>query len=340
LGALALAAALVLVAGIAATAFGPVRIPLGEVIAALFGVDGGGAGAGTISWQETVVWNIRLPRALLGLIVGGGLALSGAALQALFRNPLAEPSILGVSSGASLGAVLAIFFGLATRVVWSLPVCAFMGAAGTALAVFAIAAKRGRGRLFTTTMLLVGVAMGALNVSLTTFVLALSLSSYDVGRQVMSWLLGGLDGRTWDHLALGAPAILAGSAVVLAHARDLDALLLGEISAQSVGVEVARVRLVVIVATSLIVGASVAVAGAIGFVGLLVPHGLRLVVGPTHFTLLPLSLLVGGVFVVLADLVARTLLSPAEIPVGVVTAALGAPFFLMLLVRRRSEVEG
>jgi iron complex transport system permease protein len=324
---------------VAAVAFGPARIALPDVARALLRPLAHGWDApGVASWQETVVWNIRLPRALLGFAVGGALALSGAALQGLFRNPLADPSILGVSAGASLGAVLTIFVGLAARAVWLLPAGAFAGAALTAFVVLAIAAQRGRGRIFTTTMLLVGVAVSALNVAFTTFILSVSLTSYDVGQQVMHWILGGLDGRTWDHLLLAAPAILIGAVVIVVHARELDALLLGEVTAQSIGVDVPRIRLVLVLSTSLLIGAAIAAAGPIGFVGLLVPHILRLVVGSTHRTLLPASFLGGGLFVVLADLAARTLLVPIEIPVGVVTAAVGAPFFLALLVRRGREI--
>jgi iron complex transport system permease protein len=328
------AAAIPLVAATlaAAVALGPASISLGDVIAALgrrlFG------GGDPHAWREMVVVTVRLPRALIGFVVGGGLALAGAALQALFRNPLSDPGILGVSPGAALGAVVTIYCGLAARAVWVLPLGAFAGAAADAVLIFGIASRHGRGRVFTTTLLLVGVAVGALNVSLTTFVLSLSLSSYDVGRQIVYWLLGGLDGRTWDHLWLGGPAILLGSAVIVGHARELDALLLGELGAQSVGVDVGRVRLRLVVAVALVVGAAVAVAGPIGFVGLLVPHLVRLVVGAGHRALLPFSFVGGAVFVVWADLLARTALAPAEIPVGVVTAALGAPFFLALLVRR------
>ena len=327
---IAVSAALVGVAVVMGTFFGAARIPPSDVVAALLRRSG--------SWQETVVWSIRLPRALLGLMVGGGLALAGATLQGLFRNPLADPGILGVSSGASLGAVLVIILGLSAQAVWLLPVAAFAGAVMTALLVFAIAARRGRGRIFTGTLLLVGIAVSALNVSLVTFALSLSLDNYDVGRQVMYWLLGGLEGRTWDHVLLGAPAVIVGGAIVVAHARSLDALLLGETGAQSVGVDLPRVRLILTVATSLVVGASVAVAGPIGFVGLLIPHIVRLAVGPGHRVLMPLSFFLGGVFVVFADLVARTVLAPGEIPVGVVTAAVGAPIFLALLVRRGGEV--
>lgn len=330
--------AAVLVLGVS-VGFGPARIPLGEVASIVVRrlLHGGGTTAG--GWHETVIFAVRLPRALVGFVVGGGLALAGAALQGLFRNPLADPGILGVSAGASLGGVLTIYFGLAARVAWALPAGAFLGAIADALVVFGIAGRLGRGRMFTATLLLVGVAVGVLNVSMTTFVLSVSVAKYyDVGRQILYWLLGGLDGRTWDHLLLGAPAVLAGSALIAGNARELDALLLGELGAESVGVDVSRVRWRLVVGVSLAVGAAVAVAGPIGFVGLLVPHLLRLLVGPTHRVLLPFAFVGGGVFVVSADVLARTLLAPSEIPVGVITAALGAPVFLALLLRRGSGV--
>jgi iron complex transport system permease protein len=328
---------LVLVAAVAAALLvGPAHLSLAEAAGAvarrLIGR------RGVVSWQDTVIVQVRLPRALVALLVGGGLAVAGATLQGLFRNPLADAGVLGVSSGASLGAVLAIYLHLAGRAVWTLPVCAFIGAAADALLVFAIATRRGGGRLFSGTLLLVGVAVGALNVSLTTFILSVALSSYDAGRQVVYWLLGGLEARTWDHLLLGATPVLVGVAILVGSARELDALLLGELGAASVGVDVRRVRLRLMLASALVVGAAVAIAGPIGFVGLLVPHVVRLAVGPGHRTLLPLSFVGGGVFLIVADVVARTLLAPAEIPVGVVTAAVGAPVFLALLVRKRSGV--
>jgi iron complex transport system permease protein len=322
----------VAVAVVVALLVGPTRLSIGEVVGALGRRLSGREAA---SWRDTVVVSVRLPRALVALLVGGGFAVAGAALQGLFRNPLADPGVLGVSSGASLGAVVAISAGIAGRAIWTLPLAAFAGAAADVLLVFAIAARRGRGRLFSGTLLLVGVAVGALNVSLTTFVLSAALARYDAGRQIVYWLLGALEARTWDHVLLGAPAVLAGVAIIGAHARELDALLLGEMGAASVGVDVARVRLRVVLASALVVGASVAVAGPIGFVGLLVPHLIRLAVGSAHRTLVPLSFLGGGLFLLVADVVARTL--PArEIPVGVVTAAIGAPAFLILLLRRRT----
>jgi len=325
-------AVVVAAAVVVALLVGPTRLSIAEVVGALGRRLSGREAA---SWRDTVVVSVRLPRALVALLVGGGFAVAGAALQGLFRNPLADPGVLGVSSGASLGAVVAISAGIAGRAIWTLPLAAFVGAAVDVLVVFAIAARRGRGRLFSGTLLLVGVAVGALNVSLTTFVLSAALARYDAGRQIVYWLLGALEARTWDHVLLGTPAVLLGVAVITAHARELDALLLGEMGAASVGVDVARVRLRVVLASALVVGASVAVAGPIGFVGLLVPHLIRLAVGSAHRALLPLAFLGGGLFLLIADVVARTL--PArEIPVGVVTAAIGAPAFLILLLRRRT----
>ena len=330
--------ALVLLAAVVAVVVGllvgPAHISVADVVGALARRLAGKVDP--TNWRETAVVGVRLPRVLVGFVVGGALAVAGTALQGLFRNPLAEPGVLGISSGASLGAVLAIYLHIAGRAVWLLPACAFIGAAADAVLVFAIAARQGRGRVFTATVLLVGVAVMSLNVSMTTFVLAISLASYNVGREVMYWLLGGLEGRTWDHLLLGGPAIIVGTVVIGAHARDLDALLLGEVSAQSVGVDVPRVRLRLVLASALIVGAAVAVAGPIGFVGLLVPHVLRLAAGAPHASLVPLSFFGGGVFLVIADVVARTL--STDLPVGVVTAAVGAPVFLVLLMRRRVEV--
>ena len=332
--------ALVLLAAVVAVVVGllvgPAHISAADVVGALARRLAGKVDLA--NWRETAVVSVRLPRVLVGFVAGGALAVAGAALQGLFRNPLAEPGVLGISSGASLGAVLAIYLHVASKAVWLLPACAFAGAAADAVLVFAIAAHQGRGRVFTATLLLVGVALMSLNVSMTTFILSISLASYNVGREVMYWLLGGLEGRTWDHLLLGAPAILVGTAVIAAHARDMDALLLGEVSAQSVGVDVPRVRLRVVLASALVVGAAVAIAGPIGFVGLLVPHILRLAVGAPHRALVPLSFFGGGVFLVIADVVARTL--SADLPVGVVTAAVGAPVFLVLLIRRRVEVAG
>lgn len=287
------------------------------------------------AWEGTILLHVRLPRILVGMCVGGGLALCGGALQGLFRNPLADPAILGVSSGASLGAVIALYLGLAVYTVWALPLLACLGAGLTAFAVHAMASRRGQTPIGT--LLLAGVAMSSLMTALTSFVLSLALANYQIGSQIVLWILGGLDGRTWDHVKLVAPATCIGAVMILAYARDLDVLLLGELHATSVGVDVLRVRRVLILTTSLVTGVGVAVSGAIGFVGLMIPHLLRLLIGPHHRYLLPLSMLVGAAFLVMADCLARTLIAPEEIRLGVITASIGAPFFLFLLLQHRRE---
>lgn len=334
--ALGLLAGGLLAAGAAGLGLGAISIPFDHAVGILARASGIPVEATWRPWEETVLLRVRAPRVAVGALVGAALALSGAALQGLFRNPLADPGVLGVSAGAALGAVLAIHAGLAARSIWALPAMAFVGAAATAFAVYAIATRRGRTPVGT--LLLAGVALGSLNVSLTSAVLALALANYEIGRAMIYWLMGGLDGRTWDHVRVAAPAVLLGAAVVLAHARDLDAMVLGETHAAAVGVDVQAVRRRLVAATSLLAAAAVAVSGAVGFVGLVVPHILRLLVGPAHARLLPFSALGGAAAVVAADLVARTAIAPEEIRLGVITAAVGAPFFLWLLVRRRGEV--
>lgn len=324
-----------LAAGAVALTLGATRVPLYHAAGILARAVGLPVEPSWPPWEGTILLHVRLPRILVGMCVGGGLALCGGALQGLFRNPLADPAILGVSSGASLGAVIALYLGLALHTVWALPLLACLGAGVAAFVVHAIASRRGQTPVGT--LLLAGVAMSSLMTALTSFVLSLALANFNIGSQIVLWILGGLDGRTWDHVTLVAPATLIGAVLILAYARDLDALLLGELHAASVGVDVARVRRMLIITTSLVTGAGVAVSGAIGFVGLVIPHILRLLIGPHHRWLLPLSMLVGAAFLVLTDCVARTLIAPEEIRLGVLTAAIGAPFFLFLLLKHRRE---
>lgn len=288
------------------------------------------------AWEAAVVVDVRLPRVATGALVGAGLALSGAALQALFRNALADAGVLGVASGASLGAVVAIHVGLAALSLWAIPALSIAGAAATAFLVYAIASERGR--LPTAALLLAGIAVGSLASALTSLVLSLSLEEYEQGRQTFRWLMGGLEARTWSDVAVAFPTTAVGSAMVLMSARELDALLLGEIQAAALGVDVPAVRRRLIVATSMIIGGAVAVAGVIAFVGLVVPHILRLLVGPGHAALLPICLVFGAAFVVGTDLLCRTVAAPADIRLGVMTAAVGAPFFLYLLLSRRKAL--
>lgn len=287
-------------------------------------------------WEQTVVLDVRLPRALVGFFAGAGLACCGAAMQALFRNPLAEPGVIGVSSGAAVGGVCAIFLGWASLSPWLLPLLAFGGALITTSTIYTIASRRGH--VDVGVLLLAGVALASMNGALVSFLLSLSLADWRISTSILQWTLGGLDAVGWPQLKVMLPISLAGLAVIVAHAREMDLLLMGEVHAYSVGVDVSAVRRRLIVATSAVAGAAVAVAGPIGFVGLVIPHILRILIGPAHRVLLPGCLLVGGAFLVFADLLARTLIRPEEIRLGVITALTGAPFFLYLLVRGRKEL--
>lgn len=320
-----------LAAAVAGLALGPVRIPPGEVLRTVLGGERRGAFA-------TIVWDVRMPRVLLGAVVGAGLALSGAVLQALVRNALADPFLLGASSGASAGAVLVIVFGLGTGVAGAvaLPVAAFIGSMAALVAVYAMA-RRG-GTMTTGRLILAGVAIQYVLSAFTSLVLVLSSQAEHV-RAIMFWTLGGLGGARWDELALPAGVLVVGAVLLIALARPLDLLLAGEEGARSLGLDPGRFRGGVFVLVSLIIGVLVAFSGAIGFVGLMVPHAARIVVGAGHRRLLPVTALGGAVFLLLADLLARTVAAPEEIPAGVVTALIGGPFFLWLL-RRSSRTEG
>jgi iron complex transport system permease protein len=308
-----------------ATTVGTVHVPLAQAVRALLHATSSNDGT------SLVVLDVRLPRAIVAYLVGGALAASGAALQGVFRNPLAEPGVLGVSNGAALGAVLAIFTGVSARLPAAVPVAACVGALLVTVLLLAVAA-RGAGM---GVLLLAGVGLANLAAAGTTLAISLSLANYDVGRQVLQWLLGGLEARTWGHVAMGTAPVLAGLALLFADARKLDAMLLGDTTAVAVGVDVDRVRRRVVLATAALTGVAVAVGGAIGFVGLIAPHVARRLVGPSHARLLPACFLGGGAFLVLADLAARTIMAPHELRLGVVTAVVGAPFFLFIMLRHQ-----
>ncbi|MFE6667850.1 FecCD family ABC transporter permease [Streptomyces sp. NPDC057697] len=322
---------LLLAAAVAGLALGPVRIPPDVVLRTVLGGERTGA-------FPTIVWEVRLPRVLLGAVVGAGLALSGAVLQALVRNPLADPFLLGASSGASAGAASVVVLGLgagaATDV--ALPVAAFTGSMAALVAVYAMA-RRG-GTMTTGRLILAGVAIQYVLSAFTSLILVLSSRAEHV-REIMFWTLGGLGGARWDQLALPTVVLALGAVLLISLARPLDLLLTGEEGARSLGLDPGRFRAGVFVLVSLVIGVLVAYSGAIGFVGLMVPHAARLVVGASHRRLLPVTALGGAVFLLLADLLARTVAAPREIPAGVVTALVGGPFFLWLL-RRSSRTEG
>lgn len=285
------------------------------------------------SWQHSIIFDVRLPRMLIALFAGASLALCGLVMQGMFRNPLASPSILGVSSGASLGAVIAIYLGISLISAWAIPLFAFIGALISLAIVYRIAVHRGQ--ISVATLLLSGVAISALNVSATSLLLALSLNNWDVARMIIYWTMGGLDGRTWDHVLIIIPIVSSGFILLLFYSKQLDLLLLGEDHAQSVGVDVRRTRRNLLIISAAMVAASVSVVGGIGFIGLVVPHILRLLLGPTHRYLLPACLFSGAIALLGADLLLRVFFTEQAIPLGVVTAALGAPFFLFLLIKQR-----
>lgn len=319
-------------------ALGPVSLPLADTLLAglrLLGLPLGGEG---LQQAELILAQIRLPRSLLGLAVGAVLALSGVAMQGLFRNPLADPGLVGVSGGAALGAAIAIVGGSylgglpPALAPYLLSFCAFAGG----LAVTALVYRFGRrdGQTHVATMLLAGVALTAMagaGVGLFTYL------ADDAGlRSLTFWNLGSLNGASYARLWPLLLVTLGVAAWLPRRAAALNALLLGESEARHLGFDVERVKLELVLCTALGVGAAVAAAGLIGFIGLVVPHLMRLLVGPDHRVLLPASLLAGASLLLLADLVARLLLAPAELPIGIVTALLGAPFFLYLLVRGRT----
>jgi iron complex transport system permease protein len=302
--------------------FGPVPLTTGEVLRAL-------AGSGSDETRSIVV-ELRLPRVILGTLVGGGLSLAGATLQALLRNPLAEPYILGISGGASVGAVLVLALGLAVGGSWVLPLAAFAGALVAIALVFRVATAASRG-LDVRALLLAGVVVGAFFGACIAFIL--SISDARTVQSAMYWIMGSLAGADWREVVLAAAYTLPAAALLLAFARPLNLLAIGEDTAHSLGADVELVKRVALGVAALLTAAGVAVAGVIGFVGLVVPHAVRLIVGSDHRALLPLSFLGGGAFLTLADLVARLALAPTEIPIGVITAFVGVPLFLLLLRR-------
>lgn len=284
--------------------------------------------AGTLSTpHETILWTLRLPRVLLALLVGGGLAVVGASLQSVFRNPMADSGLLGVGSGAALGAVVAVRQGWATETFMALSMAAFAGAMAAVLAVYGLSHMGGRPSL--EGLLLTGLAVSALT-GAGTSVLLVATEEFRV-KAVLFWLAGGLEGRSWPHLAAGAVLILTGSVLLLVLARPLDVLSLGPEEAASLGLRVHLTRMIIMALSALVAGACTAVAGSVAFVGLVAPHALRPFVGPLGRHLLPAAFLGGALLVLTADLAARTLSDRVDLPLGSLTALIGAPYFLLAL---------
>lgn len=302
--------------------FGAVPLTSAEVLRALVDPEA--------STARYIVTELRLPRALLGLLVGGGLALSGAVFQALLRNPLAEPYILGISGGAALGAVLVLALGLTVAGSWALPAAAFAGALLAIALVFRVAAAADR-RVDVRVLLLAGVVVGAFFSACIAFVL--SVSDAPTVRSAVLWMMGSLAGADWKSVLVVATYTLPAAVVLMGLSRALNLMAIGEETAGYLGTDVERVKRLAFGIASLIAAAGVAVAGVIGFVGLIIPHAVRLLTGSDHRFLLPLSFLAGASFLTLADVLARVLLAPTEIPIGVITAFAGVPLFLVLLRR-------
>jgi len=336
---LSVLAALCLIAGTAAVSFGPVHIDIAAVVSNWLRAE---PLEGLALRDHIVLVDIRLPRILLGFLVGGALAAAGAMMQGLFRNPLADPGLVGVSSGAAFAAVTMIVLGdgllagaIAALSVFAVPVAAILGGLGTTALLYRIATYRGR--TSTATMLLAGIAIGALAGALTGILVY--VSDDQQLRDLTFWSLGSLGGASWAKIVAMVPFVLPLFVVFPFVARGLNGLLLGEGPAHHIGIDVQTVKRVTILCVALAVGASVAVSGVIGFVGIVVPHLLRLIIGPDHRYLLPSCILLGGSLLLFADTISRLIVAPAELPIGIVTATLGAPFFLWLLLRQRGHYD-
>ena len=308
---------------------GPIDLGIGGVLSSVGErLHVPGVSSSLSATEESILWDIRMPRVVLAALVGGSLALAGATYQGVFRNPLADPYLLGVAAGAGLGATLAIAYlpeGL--RGQQMMPVVAFLGGAAAVVLTYSVGRSAGRER-DAATLILAGVTVASFFTALQTFV---QQQNADTLQQVYTWILGSIPSSGWSDVVLLLPYAAVAAAVMLTHRRVVDILNLGDEEAASLGVDVRRTRLLLVAAATVGTAAAVAICGLIAFVGIIVPHAIRLLVGSGYRALLPLSLIAGAGFLVLADVIARTALSPAELPLGVVTAFFGAPFFALVL---------
>ncbi len=286
--------------------------------------------------EVAIVWDGRLPRVLAAALVGFSLAVSGAVMQGIFKNPMASPGVIGISSGAALGAVLAIYLGLTVISTVALPIMAVSGALVTLITVYVIATSAGRTSI--ATLLLAGIALNLILGAVTSFVITLSTREFDIGRVIVTWLMGDLNNRNWMHVEIVGLTTLCALALIFCYIRDLNIMMLGEESAANLGVEVGQVRNVLLFAASMMTGGAIAVAGVIGFIGLVAPHMVRAIIGPDNRRLIPLAGLLGAVFLVYADLCVR-LIIPVDLKVGVLTSLLGGPFFIYQIIRYRKRFE-
>ncbi len=317
---------------LAAVILGAVPLPPGSVLRVLMS-PGADVSSLDIDFRRiySIIWHVRMPRAVSAVLAGSALALSGAVIQGLFRNPLASPDVLGISAGSSLGAVLAIVTGFGALHPLSIPAAAFIGASLTAVFVYFIASRPGGTHLLY--LVLAGLAVSSLLSGIVSAVLVFS-EEYALA-QFIYWTMGGLEGASWQRVLTPAPFILLFSVLLLSLAHPLNLLSLGEEQAHSLGVRVKLLKILLLLSASALTAMAVAVAGPIAFIGLMVPHLVRLLAGPNHLRLLPLTVLSGGIFLLVCDIIARTVIAPFEIKTGIVTALVGGPYFIFLILRHR-----
>jgi iron complex transport system permease protein len=329
---MAVAGTVLVAVSLVAVCVGPVAVPPSQVVGTLLAhVPFLHFHTNTPAIDQAIIWQLRMPRVVLAGIVGAMLAAGGASYQGIFRNPLADPYLLGVAAGAGLGATVEIVYGGSSSTF--LPVFAFVGGAIAVAATYVIGVAGGR-RAWGRTIVLAGVAVAALLTAIQTY---LQQRDAQQIRQIYDWILGSFSVATWSDVTLILPYVLISGIVLLAHRRMLDVLRVGEDEAGTLGIHPARTRLIVVAAATLGTAAAVSVSGLIGFVGIIVAHTIRMTSGASYRIVLPVSMVGGAAFLVAADLLARTVQAPAEIPIGVVTACVGAPFFLIVLVSRRAS---
>lgn len=286
--------------------------------------------------ENTIVWDGRLPRYLCAFLVGFSLSVAGTIMQGIFKNPMAEPGVIGISSGAALGAVSAIYFGLAAQSLVFLPLAAIAFSLATLVTVFLIATSRGHTSV--ATLLLTGIALNMIFAALTSFIIAMSTREFDVGRMIVTWLMGDLNNRSWEHVQIVFPTTALAVLGTLFFVKDLNILMIGEETAANLGVNIPLARNSLLLFSSVMTGGAIAVGGVIGFVGLLAPHMVRALIGPDNRKLVPIAGLLGAAFVIYADLFVR-LVVQVDLKVGILTSLMGGPFFLYLIVRYRKRFE-
>jgi iron complex transport system permease protein len=315
---------------------GTVQVSIFDILKIISaGIFGGGLSEYVDPMHSNIVLSIRLPRVLLALIVGSSLAIAGASFQGLLRNPLADPFTLGMSSGASVGAVITLFFSINLPFLglFTLPVISILGSLLTVFLVLTFARKVDR-TMKVETIILTGIIFSSFLGSVISLMIALSGEEL---RQIIGWLLGSVSMRGWDFIFIVFPFFIAGALILMFNAKELNGMSFGEDQARHIGISVQKRKYMILIAGSMLTGAAVAVSGTIGFVGLVIPHFIRRIIGYNHQHVLPLSVISGGAFLVVADLISRTVISPSELPIGVITSLIGAPMFAYILLKKRGS---